>query len=50
MNWLNPFRRKPKTIIQTRASHKAQREADTLYDTTHRRLAREVGVQWRGRA
>jgi len=50
MNWLNPFRRKPKAIIQTRASHKALRDADAKRNAVHAQLAREVGMQWKGRA
>lgn len=54
MIW-NPFKPKPKSIIQTRASSKAQREADRDYAKTHTDLARDVNrpvpshLQGRGR-
>ncbi len=45
MNLLSIFKRKPepKAIIQTRASHKAFREADKTYAATHTILAQELG-------
>lgn len=42
MIW-NPFKRKPKSIIQTRASHKAFREADREYADKHIALAGDLG-------
>ena len=41
---------RPRTVIQTRASHKAQREAESTYRDKHAQLARELGMQWRGQA
>lgn len=39
----------PRTVIQTRASHKAQRKAEATYRDKHAQLARELGMQWKGR-
>jgi len=39
---------RPRTVIQTRASHKAQRKAEATYRETHAQFARELGMQWKG--
>lgn len=40
---------RPRSIIQTRASHKALRDADARRNAVHAQLARELGMQWKGR-
>ena len=40
---------RPRSIIQTRASHKAFRNADARRNAVHAQLARELGMQWKGR-
>lgn len=44
MNLLSIFKREPREIITTRASHKAFREAEAEYAKVHAKLAHELGL------